>query len=102
VTCRERDFQQQILDLAGLYGWALKYHTHDSRHSAKGWPDLVLCRPPEILFVEIKTEKGKISPAQSAWLEALRACGLEALLWRPSDWDGLHARLARKNRAVAA
>lgn len=37
----EKVFQAQVLDLAHLSGW-LCYHTHNSRRSAPGFPDLVL------------------------------------------------------------
>lgn len=96
----EAAFQQQVLQLAGFYGWSLQYHTRDSRGSHKGWPDLVLCRPPEILFVELKGEKTRVTVEQKQWLAALTACGLETHLWRPSDFDELHERLARgRNRS---
>lgn len=96
----ERHFQQQIEQLAGFYGWDLRYHTHDSRRSHKGWPDLVLCRPPEILFLELKAEKTRVTSEQNAWIAALTACGLEAGIYRPSDFDDLHARLARGRNRV--
>lgn len=91
----EAAFQQQVEQLAAFYGWTLRYHTFDSRRSARGWPDLVLCRPPEVLFVELKGERTRVTPDQQQWLAALTACGLETHLWRPSDFDDLHARLAR-------
>lgn len=91
----EQHFQTQVEQLAAYYGWTLQYHTHDSRRSHKGWPDLVLCRSPEILFVELKGEKTRVTPEQTQWLTALTACGLETYLWRPSDFDAAHARLAR-------
>lgn len=94
----EREFQQQVVDLAGLTGW-LVYHTHDSRHSAQGWPDLVLVRPPELIFAELKTETGRLSTAQKEWLEALTGSGQRACVWRPADFDAIVAALARRFRA---
>lgn len=94
----EAAFQRQIENLAGFYGWHLQYHTFDSRRSHAGWPDLVLCRPPEILFLELKAEKTRVRPEQLEWIEALTACGLEAGIFRPTDFDELHARLARGRR----
>lgn len=107
----EAAFQQQVLQLAGFYGW-LSYHTHDSRRSQPGFPDLVLVRGPELLFVELKTDKGRVRPEQQVWLQALTVIqsavcrirldsgggelpAVEAHLWRPKDFDELHARLAR-------
>jgi hypothetical protein len=37
----------------------LVYHTHDSRRSAPGFPDLVLCNGQRLLFVELKSRTGK-------------------------------------------
>jgi VRR-NUC domain len=95
----EAAFQQQVIQLSKYYNW-ISYHTHDSRRSAPGFPDLVLVRPPEILFVELKAEKGRVRPEQQEWITALHACGLEVHLWRPSDFDVLHERLARGRNRV--
>lgn len=91
----EAHFQTQVVNLAALYGWNLRYHTYDSRRSAPGFPDLVLVRPPEILFWEVKSESGRIRPEQKEWIAALTACGLEAAILRPSDFDDIHARLSQ-------
>lgn len=92
----EKDWQLQVLELAGLYGW-MTYHTYDSRRSNPGWPDLVLCRPQtgELIYVELKTDRGRVSSAQKLWLEALEACGQEVHVWRPRDFDAVHERLKR-------
>ena len=82
---KERDLQNQILKIAKLGGWDY-YHTHDSRRSPAGWPDLVLCRPPEIIFAELKTQKGRLTAAQKHWLDMLLACGQETYVWRPEHW----------------
>jgi hypothetical protein len=92
----ETEFQGRILDLATLYGWTLRYHTYDSRRSTSGWPDLVLIRPPELLFVEVKREDGQVTPSQLEFITALRACGQDVRLWRPSDWDEIVERLKWK------
>lgn len=101
----ERQLQDAIVELARLLGW-LVYHTHDSRHSAAGFPDLVLVRGVRIVFAELKSANGELAPAQIAWLEAFErvgdfidlghfskvdfpTCGapsVESLVWRPDDW----------------
>lgn len=87
----ERALQDAIIDpkrgVATLLGWTA-YHTHDSRHSAPGFPDLVLVRPPRIVFAELKTATGKLSEAQVHWIALLGACGAEVYLWRPDDLHG--------------
>jgi VRR-NUC domain len=85
----EPAFQRQVLQLAHLCGWAA-YHTHDSRHSEAGWPDLALCRPPRLLLVELKSSRGRVSQAQRRWLDLLGQCpGVECYLLRPADWDAI-------------
>ena len=59
-------------------------------HSAAGWPDLTLCRGARLLFLELKTQKGKLSFAQREWLDDLETVamsnpGVEAHCFRPSD-----------------
>lgn len=93
----EGDFQGAVLDLAAAHGWTYRYHTFDSRRSTAGFPDLVLMRPPELLVVELKAEKGRTSREQEAWLEAFRACGVTAFVWRPSDWKIIEAALRRSH-----
>lgn len=87
TPAREREHQQAIIDLAKLRGW-LVYHTHDSRRSEPGFPDLVLVRGDRCLFREIKTETGRVSEAQVTWSVALCDAGADWALWRmPQDWD---------------
>ncbi len=81
----EREFQAQVVELATWMGWRV-YHTYDSRRSHAGFPDLVLVRAPRVIFAELKSEKGIVSPDQRNWLGVLQACpGVEAYLWRPAD-----------------
>jgi hypothetical protein len=84
----EEAFLQQILTLARLCHWAC-YHTRDSRRSDAGWPDLVLCKPPRLLIRELKRDGEVPTAAQQAWLRALRACGVDAAVWRPADWEAI-------------
>jgi hypothetical protein len=88
----EAAWQQQVIDLATLYGWE-HYHSFDSRRSVPGWPDLVLVRPPELVIVELKTDTGRLTAPQRNWLALLSGCGAETHVWRPSDFDEVHERL---------
>lgn len=83
-----------VLELARWKHWRT-YHTHDSRKSAPGFPDLVLVRAGELIFVELKTDEGKVTPAQREWLNALSGCGAETHIWRPADLELVKARLWR-------
>ena len=80
---------RKVIWMANVWGW-ISYHTHDSRHSAAGFPDLVLVKPPRVLFVELKSESGRVSADQMLWLAALAKCpGVETMVWRPSDFDDI-------------
>lgn len=81
----ERALQEAILQAAELGGW-LAYHTHDSRRSAAGFPDLVLVREA-VVFLELKSEQGRLTPAQIEWIDRLHAAGEEAYVIRPADLD---------------
>src|SRR6266568_2387284 len=94
ASLSEQDFMQQIIDLAHIYGW-LCYHTYDSRRSAPGYPDLAFCHPTRCHYflAELKAERGRLSPAQKLWIDALHAAGIECHVWRPSDFDAIVERL---------
>ena len=81
----EAQFQAQVMALAKQQGWAHIYHTHDSRRSQAGYPDLHMLRGERSLFAELKRMGRKPTPAQDSWLSALREAGHEAYSWRPCD-----------------
>jgi Holliday junction resolvase len=89
----EAEFLESVRKLARLLGWAV-YHTHNSQHSEAGFPDLVMVKRPRVLFVELKSDRGRVTPAQRAWIEELRACEQEAYIIRPKHIDAL-TRLLR-------
>lgn len=88
LSWTEKEFQDQVLAAAKALGWSLRYHTFNSKRSAKGFPDLVLVHPVKslVLFRELKTEKGKTTTEQDEWVGALAEAGQDAAVWRPSDW----------------
>lgn len=90
----EKVFMSQVRQLARMYGWK-QYHTWNSFRSTEGFPDLVLVRPPRLIFAELKSEKGKATEAQLEWLHGFRSCNLEAYVWRPSDFDEIERILRR-------
>lgn len=83
----EKQLQDVVTRLAGTLGWRC-YHTHDSRRSQPGFPDLVLIHPrlKITLWRELKTQKGKTSPAQDGWIRDLTTAGQNAGIWRPIDY----------------
>lgn len=90
---REKEFQREVLSMAKDYGWTHRYHSYFSDRSERGFPDAVLVRPAthQILFVEFKTMRGRLTAAQESWLEALSAAQgdgtVRVCLWRPCCWN---------------
>lgn len=89
----ESAFQSKVIALAKTLGLSC-YHTHDSRRSVKGFPDLVIVGPRGVLWRELKTTKGRVSPEQTDWLARINNAGQDADVWRPTDWpEPIHAQL---------
>ena len=85
-TNHEWHLQAAIEEELRLRGWRF-YHSHDSRRSVAGFPDLVCLRGDRVLVAEIKGPKTRVTVEQRAWLDAFKAAGVEAYLWRfPGDW----------------
>lgn len=93
ATESEAGFQDAILTAARYLGWTA-YHTHDSRRSTPGFPDLVLVRD-RVMFREVKTEKGRLTREQQEWQRMLAKAGADVGVWRPSDWDRIEQELTR-------
>lgn len=94
VAQTEGSFQGQVEHAARQQGWKA-YHTQYSIRSEAGFPDLVLVRPPRLIFAELKSlhPRSKLSAAQRSWLEALAGCAVEVYLWTPRDWSTIHELL---------
>lgn len=82
----EKDLQSSVVEVLRWKGW-LCYHTHDSRRSQPGFPDLVAVRGSTLIFVEFKTEKGKVKDEQHDWLTRLSLAHGDVFLVRPSTMD---------------
>lgn len=86
----EAGLQREVEARAAIRGW-MSYHTHDSRRSNPGYPDLHLVhvRASLSLFLELKTHTGRIRPEQRTWLDALAKTGHHAYIVRPLQlFDG--------------
>lgn len=71
--------------VARTFGFRV-YHTLRSKGSQPGYPDWTLARD-RVIFLELKTETGKVSDAQAGWLTAINAAGVEAYVVRPRHYD---------------
>lgn len=93
----EPAWQADVIAWAKRAGW-LVYHTHDSRRSPAGFPDLVLVRE-QVVYAELKTMRGELRTAQRVWIARLRAAGAEVHVWRPNQWAEVKARLSGRRAA---
>ena len=98
----EADFLANVVQLATTLGW-LVHHDRPARRGDGSWathiqgdpgfPDLVLARGGRAVFAELKSETGRTTASQRAWISALTPRdGLgppshEVYLWRPQDMD---------------
>lgn len=94
----EKAWMAEVVRTAAQLGWHRHYHTYDSRRSTRGFPDLTLLRPPRAIFAELKIGDGRLTKEQADWINDLRACGLEAYVWRPCDRPQVDAILASRRR----
>jgi hypothetical protein len=87
LQINEKQLREQIRDLCKILGWKF-YFTWTAIHSPRGMTDLILCRPPRVIFAELKREKQEPTPEQQEWLDILGQCpGVERYVWKPSSWD---------------
>jgi hypothetical protein len=106
MSMSEAAFQTCVMDLARWTGWKV-FHprtvkTDGGRHLTayqgdRGFPDLVLAHKQRgVLFVELKTDKGRLDTHQEEWGRHLVAAQAEYYVWRPSDWEEIKKRLRGK------
>jgi len=103
----ESQLQTAVIDTAHLLGFLVAHFRPAEtkkgwrtpvQADGKGFPDLVLVRPPRLLFVELKAKGKKPTPEQEDWLQCLRGVSdymgqsgkrtaVEVYVWDPSDWQ---------------
>ena len=90
----EAAFQAAVVRAAVAQGYRA-YHTYRSTRSAPGWPDLALAKAgAPLLLIEVKTNSGRVSAEQEAWLALLAQCETPiAEVWRPAGWQQVLERL---------
>lgn len=90
----ERDFAISVVETAELLGWLVKRDpTYRPTAAVAGFPDLVMCNGKRLIFVELKSKRGKETQEQRRWLGMLRLAGADARTWRPADWPEIKAVL---------
>jgi VRR-NUC domain len=87
----EAAFASAVLALLHLHGWRT-YRTWLSVHSPAGFPDVVACHPERgLVFLELKSDTGRLTHAQADWLNALELAGARCHVLKPRDWDVIQA-----------
>lgn len=96
----EAQFLQAVLDLARTTGWMAHHCRPALNRSGKwstpiqgnaGFPDLVLAHPKRgVIFAELKSDKGRVTPDQRGWLNTLNLAVLgtihvTATVWYPEN-----------------
>lgn len=103
----EEEFQDQVIQLARLLRWRVAhfrsvriqrqdgavYWSCPVQADGKGFPDLVLVKPPRILVAELKVGKNACTLEQAAWIEAFVLCGVQTFVWRPENWKEIESEL---------
>ena len=101
----EGELQQAVIELARVLGWRVAHFR--PAQTARGWrtpveadgkgfPDLVLVRGRALAFAELKSDRGRLSVEQRAWIDALAEA--HPLVWiiTPALWlDGTVERWLR-------
>jgi len=101
----EKDFQQNILDLAKIFHWRrAHFRAAMTKHGwrtpvqadGKGFPDLVLVKPPRLIIAEVKRQSTSPNEFQREWLDDFAGVpGVEVYVWKPADWDEVVATISR-------
>lgn len=104
----EAQLKNWVIELAQRFGW-LVHHDLPAQYGNGRWatpvqgfagfPDLVLAHPTgQVLFAELKSDKGKLSTRQEIWLQILDIAGVENHVWKPSDREFIQDRLTNVQR----
>lgn len=81
----EHDLQANVVAAAKMQGWWVMA-VRDSRGTEPGWPDLTLIRGGRLMYRELKSETGKLRPAQRRVYALLVAAGADVAVWQPRHW----------------
>ncbi len=98
----EAAFTRMVLRFARLHGWQSSHFRPAMLKNGqwrtavsgdgKGFPDIVLVRE-RVIFIELKTESGKLSPEQEQWIAVLKKAKQEVYVWRPNQWQEIERTL---------
>ena len=111
----EAQWQDAVAEFAIVHGWRVA-HFRPARTGSGGWatpvryngvgfPDLVMAHAVHqvVVFVEVKSDSGRLSTDQAAWADTLESveeaangpaeAAVRYFVWRPNNRDGVFAFL---------
>ena len=105
----ENELKSVVLNVARRAGWMIHHDLPAMSRNGRwathvegtvGFPDLVLVHPNagQLLFVELKSDKGKTTTSQDNWLAAIGLAGCENHVVRPADLEFITHRLTRPDQ----
>lgn len=81
----EKSIMLGIQQALGMRGWRV-LRVPPSIYSAKGWCDLIAIKDGRVLFIEVKSEKGKLSRDQEKFAQLIDEAGGEYIVARSEDY----------------
>lgn len=106
IKISEAEWQQTLIELLQLKGYKVcefrkarlikgGVDTYRTPFGAdgKGFPDLIAVKGQTCLFIECKSEKGKLSLEQKDWIERLKLVTGISQVFRPSNYEWLKDHL---------
>lgn len=107
LAITEKEWEAQLIGtpskpgLARTLGWTKCHHSRSDKRGrgagqeASGVPDWMLVRD-RVIFLELKTEQGKVSAAQAEWISALHKAQAEVYVVRPRHLEEIAFVLQRR------
>jgi hypothetical protein len=100
----EKLFMDAVMQLAKMNAWMIHHPTPHQvrpgvwRSDGAGVPDLMLVSTTGrgIIWAELKTEAGRLTPLQRMWGQSIKANGGEYYVWRPNMLELIAQRLGGK------
>lgn len=108
---KEREWQKQVERWLDVYGyWWMHIPSNvivctrcghkNYRGIKRGFPDILAIKPPHILWIELKRERGQLEPEQTQVGQMLLACGQRWIHARPRDRESLLNLIAHPEAAT--
>jgi Holliday junction resolvase len=89
---KESELQRALVQVLSSAGWLVMHIPNQSTRGRQRWagllpgaPDLVAVKRGRVVFLEVKTQRGKVSEKQSEVHDLLRLHGMEVRVVRNVD-----------------